>query len=80
MVLRRVGTVGLGHMARQDFARGMHRHVGSFREHCYRIPSQGTSHRVLARGTDMGHRHGSLIRKSLPRLNITAAYKQRHPG
>ena len=44
--LRRVGAVGLGHMARQDFARGMHRHgtqyVGSVTVHCYRIPSQGT--------------------------------------
>ena len=25
--LRRVAAVGLGHMARQDFARGMHRYV-----------------------------------------------------
>ena len=74
--LRRVGAVGLGHRARQDFVRGMHRHVAlscGFRHgtllqstvtgHCHwilhRIPSQGTSHRVtshriLARSTDMG--------------------------
>ena len=43
---RGVGAVGLGHMARQDFARGMHRHValsrGPVTGHCYWIPSQGT--------------------------------------
>ena len=52
---RRVGAVGLGHMARQDFARGMHRHVALSRVpvtgHCYWIPSQGTvsGHRLRAR-------------------------------
>ena len=41
----------------------------------HRAPAQGTSHRILARSTDMG-----LCYVGLPRLNITAAYKQRHPG
>ena len=74
--MRRVRAVGLGHRARQDFVRGMHRHVAlsrGFRHgtllqstvtgHCHWIlpqdtvtgyQSQGTSHRILARSTDMG--------------------------
>ena len=52
------------------------------------------SHRALSLDTATGHqsqgdqsqdtgteyRHGSLLRRSLPLSNITAAYKQRHPG
>ena len=61
------GSCGVGNRARQDFARGMHRHVALSRDNAklallqgtvtgyrLRIPSQGTSYRVLARGTDMG--------------------------
>ena len=44
--LRRVRAVGLGHRARQELERGMHRHValsrGPVTGHCYWIPSQGT--------------------------------------
>ena len=45
--LRRVGAVGLGHRTRQDFVRGMHRHVAL---------SQGT----LAQDTVTGYRHRVL--------------------
>ena len=69
---RRVGVVGLGHRARQDFARGMHRHgalsLDTATGYHHRVlpqstgtghqsqddQSQGTSHRILARSTDMG--------------------------
>ena len=44
--LRRVGAVGLGHMARQEFARGMHRHVALSRE---------SLHGALLQGTVSGH-------------------------
>ena len=46
MGLRRVGAVGLGHMARQEFARGMHRHVALSRE---------SLHGALLQGTVSGH-------------------------
>ena len=72
---RRVGDVELGHRAQQEFARGMHRHVA-----LSRVPVTGHCYRVQSQGTGTGHRHGSLIRKSLPRLNVTVAHKQRHPG
>ena len=105
--LRRVGAVGLGHRARQDFVRGMHRHVAlsrGFRHgtllqstvtgHCHWILPQDTitgyRHRAPVTGyqsqgdqsqdTGTEYRHGSLLRRSLPQHNITAAYKQRHPG
>ena len=42
MVLRRVGAVGLGHRARQDFARGM-------------ALSRGFSHGTLLQSTVTGH-------------------------
>ena len=87
--LPRVGDVELGHRARQDFASGMHRHVAlsrGFRHgtllqstvtgYCHRTPITG--HQSQDTGTE--YRHGSLIRRSLPQLNITVAYKQRHPG
>ena len=38
---RRVGAVGLGHMARQEFVRGSHRHVTVPRGFRHRVPSQG---------------------------------------
>ena len=58
---RGVGAVGLGHMARQDFARGMHRHValsrGPVTGHCYRVKSQGTVTGHPSQGIDTGYRH-----------------------
>ncbi len=56
------------------------RHGTQLRGHFYRVLSQGTIKGHQSQGTATGHQDGSLIRKSLPRLNITAAYKQRHPG
>ena len=47
--------------------------------HRHRIP-QGTFTGHQLQGTGSGYRHGSLIRRSLSLSNITAAYKQRHPG
>ena len=47
MGLRRVGAVGLGHRARQEFARGMHRHVAA---------SRGFRHGKLLQDTVTGHR------------------------
>ena len=61
---RGVGAVGLGHMARQDFARGMHRHVALSRVpvtgHCYRVQSQGTVTGHPSQGKDTGHCHWIL--------------------
>ena len=70
---RRVGDVGLGYRARQDFARGMHRHVAlsrGFRHGtllqstvtglCHRVLSQGTHHRVSTQDTATGYRHRAL--------------------
>ena len=37
--------------------------------------SRSTRHRVPSQGTGTGYRH-----RTLPQLNITVAYKQRHPG
>ena len=83
---RGVGAVGLGHMARQDFARGMHRHVALSRGYCHRtpitghrhrVPSQDTHHRVSTQGINTGHRHGIL-----PRISATdkchSSTSQRH--
>ena len=50
--LRRVGDVELGHMARQDFASGMHRHVAL---------SRGSLHGALLQGTGTGHCHRTPI-------------------
>ena len=54
--LRRVGAVELGHRARQEFAREMHRHVAVSRlnvtGHRLRAPSQGTT-KVRAREKPM---------------------------
>lgn len=43
-----------------------HCQVGTVTGNCYRIPAQGTI---------TGYCH-----ESLPQLNVTIAYKQRHPG
>ena len=60
--LPRVGDVELGHRAQQEFARGMHRHVAQSRGFRHGTllqstvtgyQSQDTSHRILARSTDM---------------------------
>ena len=51
--LLRVGAVGLGHRAQQEFARGMHRHVA-----LSRVPVTGHCYRVLSQGTVTGYRHG----------------------
>ena len=69
--LRREGAVGLGHRARQDFARGMHRHVAlsrGFRHgtllqstvtgYSHRTLLRGHFYRVLSQGTVTGYRHG----------------------
>ena len=71
VVLRRVGAVGLGHRARQDFARGMHGHVAlsrGFRHgtllqstvtgHCHWILPQDTVTGVPSRSTVTGYLHG----------------------
>ena len=71
---RRVEAVGLGHRARQDFARGMHRHVTlsrGFRHgtllqsivtgHCHRPPITEYRHRVLPQDTVTGHRHRAQV-------------------
>ena len=71
--LRRVGAVELGHRARQDFARGMHRHValshGPVTGHCYKIPSQGTItgywHRVPTRISATDKCHGSTPQRHI---------------
>ena len=52
MGLRRAGAVGLGHMARQEFARGMHRHVALSRE---------SLHGALLQGTVSGHGKSSGV-------------------
>ena len=52
-----------------------HCHVGSVTGHCYRVQSQGTVTGHPSQGIDTGYCH-----ESLPRLNVTAEYKQRHPG
>ena len=58
-------------------------------EYSHRVLSQATHHMVSTQDTVTGYRHrapvtGStatnLCHESLPRLNVTAAYKQRHPG
>ena len=54
MGLRRVGAVGLGHMARQDFARGMHRHGTLLRGHFYRALPLDTVTVHPSQGTDTG--------------------------
>ena len=84
--LRRVADAGLEHRARQDFARGMHRHVAlsrGFRDGTLLQstvtghPSQGKDtghcHWILPQDTVTGHR--SL--EALPRISATA---QRHSG
>ena len=71
--LRRVGDVELGHMARQDFASGMHRHValsrgslhgallqGTGTGHCHRTPITGYCHWILPQDTVTGYRHRVL--------------------
>ena len=50
--LRRVEAVGLGHRARQDFARGMHRHVAL---------SRGSLHGILPQDTVTGHCHRAPV-------------------
>ena len=67
MQLGRVGAVGVGHMTRQEFARGMHRHValsrgslhgallqGTGTGYCHRTPITGYRHRVLPLDTITG--------------------------
>ena len=57
--LPRVGDVELGHRARQEFERGMHRHValsrGPVTGHCHVVPSRDTAtgyrHRAPSQGT-----------------------------
>ena len=70
--LPRVGAVGLGHMARQDFAREMHRHVAL---------SRGFRHGTLQHGTVTGHCHMPPItgyrHRGLPRISAAA---QHHSG
>ena len=67
---RRVGAVGLGHRERQEFERGMHRHValsrGPVTGHCYRVQSQGTVTGYCHRPPITGYRH-----KVLPLDTIT---------
>ena len=57
-----------------------HSYVGSVREHCYRVLSQATHHRVTTQGTATGHchripsqgtRHWKHCHESLPRINAT---------
>ena len=57
MGLRRVGAVGLGNRAREDFARGMHRHVAVSRgfRHGTLLQSTVTGH--PSQGIDTGHYH-----------------------
>ena len=77
---RRVGAVGLGNRAREDFARGMHRHVALSRGFRHGTllqstvtghPSQGIDtgycHRIPSQDTDTGH--PSL--EALPRISAT---------
>ena len=74
--LRRVGAVGLGHRARQDFVRGMHRHVAlscGFRHgtllqstvtgHCHWILHRIPSQGDQSQDTGTEYRHGSLLHR-----------------
>ena len=54
------GSCGVGNRARQDFARGMHRHVALSRGHFYRVQSQGTVTGHPSQGNDTGHCHWIL--------------------
>ena len=56
---RRVGAVGLGHRARQELARGRHRHGSLPRGPCHGAPVTGYRHRAQAQGIDTGHCRGS---------------------
>ena len=73
--LRRVEAVGLGHRARQDFARGMHRHVALSRGFRHGTLLQSTvtvpCHRVLSQGTATGYRHWHPSLEALPRISAT---------
>ena len=93
MGLRRVGAVGLGHRARQEFERGMHRHVALSDESLQGALLQGTVTGHPSQAIDTGYCHWipslealprisatDKCHRSLSRINITAAYKQRHPG
>ena len=83
MRLRRVGAVGLGHMARQDFACGMHRHGAQLRGSCHGTLLQSTVtghyHWILPQDTVTGYRHRALpwgtatgfLHGILPRISAT---------
>ena len=58
--LRRVGDVGLGYRARQDFARGMHRHVALSRGSLHGTLLQGTGTGQCHRPPITGYRHRAL--------------------
>ena len=84
--LRRVEAVGLGHRAREDFARGMHRHVALSRGFRHGtllqstvtgLPSQGIDTGYCHRISSLGTRHWKHCHESLPRINATA---QHHSG
>ena len=64
----------VGNRARQDFARGMHRHValsdeslqgallqGTVTGHHHRALSQATHHRITTQGTATGYRHRAPV-------------------
>ena len=53
--LRRVGAVGLGHRARQELERGMHRHVA-----LSRVPVTGYCHESLPRISATAQHHSGI--------------------
>ena len=73
MGLRRVGAVGLGNRAREDFARGMHRHVAVSRgfRHGTLLQSTVTGH--PSQGIDTGHYH------RIPSQDTVTGYRHRIP-
>ena len=89
--LRRVGAVGLGNRTRQEFARGMHRHVAVSRGFGQGTLLQSTVTGHPSQGNDTGHcrwipsqciRHWKHCHESLPRINATdkchGSTSQRH--
>ena len=66
-------------MARQDFARGMHRHVALSRGHFYRVQSQGTATGHPSQGIDTGYCHRVLCHR-IPSQGIDTGYCHRVPS
>ena len=78
--LRRVGAAGLGNRTRQEFARGMHRHVAVSRGFGQGTLLQSTVTGHPSQGKDTGHCHWILPQdtvtghpslEALPRISAT---------